>query len=318
MLQGGNLPHSLLMVGPEGAGKELLAVELAARLNCETGWKDAGERCSSCIKISHLEHPDLHTIFPIPYGEWEKSLPVVIESRREDFFNRGEFGTRARSIGIDCTRRIIEAVSKQPFEGRRTVVIVCEAHMMTTEAQNAFLKLLEEPPASTVLILVTEHPDMLLPTIVSRCQEIRFDPLPADGVARFLETFRAVESGEAGRLASISEGSLRRALNFLDERFLEIRSDAEALLGLVAEGKKAELVAEAEAASQRYSREEVRELLDEAVIILRGIAVSPNGAPRDFPADLRKIGRASKNLGRNADVELTLVQLLLDLAGGWY
>ncbi len=267
-------------------------------------------------------------------------MPVVIESRREDFFAYGEFGGRARSIGIDIIRSVIEKVSKHPFEGRHNVVVVFEAHLMTTEAQNAFLKLLEEPPPSAVLVLVTEFPDRLLETVRSRCRRVRFDFLSAGLVAEFLERFYAVEAGEAKRAALLAEGNLRRGVRLLEEGFEDLRGDAVSIVRLVMEGKGRELIAEAEAVAGRYGREDVAMLLDEVAVLLRllmraqtGIAAKDErrlvtemlgreagekAAGRDIPSDLRRINRAAGNLARNVDAELTISQLLLDLAGKWY
>lgn len=337
MLQSGRLPHSLLFVGPEGAGKELAAVDLAARLNCETSSNDSARACASCRRVSTLEHPDLHLVYPVPHAEWEKSVLAIMESRREDFFNYGEFGNRARSVGINSIRRVIEAVSKHPYEGRHTVVIIFEAHLATVEAQNAVLKLLEEPPASTVLILVTGYPDRLLPTIVSRCQQIRFDRLSPETVAAFLESFYCVEAAEAERIAAHSEGNLRRGIKFLDERFLGIRKDAVSLIRLVLDGKARELLGESQAIAYRYTREEIEELLAESAGILRlvmreggsdggmdyldreiGKARLKQALKRDIPSDIGRIRRAARALRRNANAELTMSQLLLDLTGKWY
>ena len=344
------LPPSLIFAGPEGAGKELMAVKLAALLNCESGRRTPrgdgsapcgpGERCPSCSRIRSLEHPDVHILYPVPHGEMDKALPEVLESRREDFFNYGESGTRARSIGIDMVRHVTEILSKHPFEGRRTVVALFEAHLATAEAQNALLKLLEEPPPSATVILVTEYPDRLLGTILSRCQEIRFDPLPAEAIAGFLEEFYAVEAGEAVRLAALAQGNLRRGIKLLDERFLALWNDGAAAAQLVVDGKGKELLAEAEALSMRYTREEVVELLEEMIIIFgllirsrdgslgdteRGVLEESLGAARlaaaerrDLSADIRKISSSIGSLRRNADVELTLSQVLLDLTGAWY
>lgn len=340
MRKSGKLPPSIVFTGPEGSGKELLAVDLAAALNCDSSCEDHDRRCPSCVRTGNLEHPDLHMIYPVPYGEIEKSLPVVLESRREDFFNRGEFGNRARSIGINLIRRIIEDVSKQPFEGKHSVVILFEAHLTTLEAQNAFLKLLEEPPRSAVLVMITEFPDKLLPTILSRCREIRFEPLSGEVIARFLERFYSVEGEEARRLSKAAGGNLRRSIKLLDERFLGIRNDAQSLLKLVLGNKAKELLGESEAITRRYTREEVRELLDESVIMLRHLMryLSGEGSDeesemlermfggdcvklgktRDIPADIHKIHLAAGRLKRNADMEVTLSQLLLDLMGKWY
>jgi DNA polymerase-3 subunit delta' len=326
MISGSSLPSSLLFTGPEGVGKELSAMRLAAMLECDSG--TACGECSSCRAISSLEHPDIHPVYAVPSADRMRNVPVIIESRREDFLARGEFGGRARSIGIEQIRAVIDRVSKQPFSGPRSVVVVMQAHMATTEAQNAFLKLLEEPPSSAAIVLVTERPDLLLPTVVSRCSEIRFNPLPDAVTAEFLRVFLSVEEKEAGRIAALAGGNLQRASRFLDERFLGLRKDAESIVRLVLEGKARQLPAEAESASHSYSRGEVVELLGEMTIIMRGLmrgrkagmeGKAADAIPgRDISADMRKISAAGRSLSRNADVELTLAQLLLDLAGRWY
>ena len=326
MISTDTLPASVLFTGPEGSGKELAAMYLASLLECE-GRSACGD-CQACRAISSLEHPDVYLVYPVPSADREKSIPVIIESRREDFLARGEFGNRARAIGIEQIREVMERISRLPFSGPRSVVIVMEAHRATIEAQNAFLKVLEEPPASSVIILVTKRPDLLLPTIMSRCSEIRFDPLPDETTARFLETFLSVEKGEAERIAAVAGGNLQRAARFLDERFLGLRRDAATMVSLILDGKAKRLPAESESAAHNYSGEESGDLLDEMIAIMRSLMrgeevgipaeTASAASARDIPADIRKITAASRNLGRNVDIELTLSQLLLDLAGRWY
>jgi DNA polymerase-3 subunit delta' len=267
-------------------------------------------------------------------------MPAVIESRREDFFATGEFGGKARSIGIKSIRKVIETVSKHPFEGRRTVVVIFEAHMMTVEAQNAFLKVLEEPPPSSVLVLVTEFADKLLDTVVSRCQHIRFDYLGREAVAGFLEMFYSVEKKEAERISILSEGNLRRGIRFLEQDFAALRADAATLLRTVFGGTGRDLLGEAERIAREYNRDEARTLLEEMAVLMRllmrrqagvadddeggllgemlGAEISKAGLGRDLPDDLGKVDRALGNMSKNADLELTLSHLLLDLTGKWY
>ncbi len=349
----GKLPPSLIFAGPEGSGKELMAVKLAALLNCEGSSAEApcgpGGRCPACAKIRTLEYPDFHLIYAVPHAEIDTALPEVVESRREDFFARGEFGGKSRSIGIDLVRLVIEALSKHPFEGKRSVVAIFEAHLATAEAQNALLKILEEPPPSAVIALVTEYPDRLLPTIRSRCQEIRFDALPSTAVAGFLEEYFAVEPGEARRLAALAQGNLRRGIGFIDGRLIKLWKDAAAVVGLVIDGKRKELLAEAEEIAsysetwkrnRHYSREEVTELLEEMIILFGLLVRNRDGlveeaersalagtigaarvaasSARDLSGDVGTISAAIESIRRNADLELTLTHLFLDLAHEWY
>jgi DNA polymerase-3 subunit delta' len=145
------LPPSLIFSGPGGAGKRATALATAQALNClsprgEGESYDACGTCPACVRIARGAHPDV----------------IVVEP--------GDSG----SIKIEQIRDAIESAGYRPFEGRRRVVIIGEADAMAAPPQNALLKVLEEPPPSSVFILITARPDMLLPTVRSRCQHLRF------------------------------------------------------------------------------------------------------------------------------------------------
>jgi len=145
------LPPSLIFSGPAGAGTRETAVATAQALNCLSPSgagesRDACGTCAACVRIARGAHPDV----------------IVVEP--------GDSG----SIKIEQVRDAIESAGYRPFEGRRRVVIVNEADAMAASPQNALLKVLEEPPPSSVFILITARPDMLLPTVRSRCQHLRF------------------------------------------------------------------------------------------------------------------------------------------------
>ncbi len=145
------LPPSLIFSGPDGAGMREMAIATAQSINClaPTGKgdeRDACGTCAACTRIARGIHPDV----------------IVIEP--------GDTG----AIKIDQIRDVIDRCGFRPFEGRRRVVIVDEADALISGAQNALLKTLEEPPSSSVFILATMRPDMLLPTVQSRCPRLRF------------------------------------------------------------------------------------------------------------------------------------------------
>jgi len=206
----GTLPPSLVFAGPGGVGKRLTAVALAQALNCHDGdigepmslGKDACGTCASCTRIARGVHADVLFIQP------------------------GDSGT----IKVDQVRDAIDRTAYRPFEGRRRVVIVDEADALLSEAQNALLKTLEEPPPASVFVLVTARPDMLLPTVRSRCHRLRFGPLAAADVAAILIRDHGFAETDARAAAAASDGSVGRALDEDAGEVIEARDAAARLL----------------------------------------------------------------------------------------
>jgi DNA polymerase-3 subunit delta' len=207
---GATLPPSLLFAGPSGVGKRLTAVCVAQALNCQTPIlessverlpTDACGRCPTCARIARGVHPDV----------------VIVEP--------GETG----SIKIDQVRDVVDRAMYRPFEGRRRVVIIDEADALVAAAQHALLKTLEEPPPSSVFILVTARPDVLLPTVRSRCPELRFRPLSAANIASVLVA-RHHSEAEARAVAATADGSLGQALQASAGELVEAREIAQSVL----------------------------------------------------------------------------------------
>jgi DNA polymerase-3 subunit delta' len=204
----GSLPPSVIFAGPEGVGKRTAAVALAQLMNCLTpvvqagGWSDACGECPSCKRIGRGVHADVLLLEP------------------------GDTGV----IKIDQVRDAVERAAYRPFEGRRRVVIIDDADLMNADAQNALLKTLEEPPAASTFVLVTSRPDMLLPTVRSRCQRLRFGRLSPADVASVLMSTHHYAAADAHAAASLSDGSLGLALEGGSDAFLEARQAAADLL----------------------------------------------------------------------------------------
>jgi len=178
------VPAALLLLGPAGIGKRTLADALAARLLCEAGTDDACGVCSQCTRVAVGTHPDLRV--------------VVRDADRKD-------------VRTEQIRELTRWLSLTPLMAGRKVGIVDGAHEVNEHGQNALLKTLEEPPGSTVLLLTASAPSLLLPTVRSRCRQVRLDPLPVALVRRIIET-RSIEAAESEVLASLAEGSPGRAL----------------------------------------------------------------------------------------------------------
>jgi DNA polymerase III subunit delta' len=227
----GALAQSLLLHGPAGIGKERFAHWIAALILCPTP-TDVGPcgRCRSCRSVDRLEHPDVHWFFPV--SRPEGATPEKLREKLEEARGTELAARRADPVRVPTFERppahylqsiltLQRLASLRPSVGDRKVFVVGDADAMvpqesSQEAANAFLKLLEEPPADTTLILTSSIPGALLPTIVSRVLPVRLLPLGPDTVAAFLERECGIAAPVASALAAGSEGSVGRALRLRD------------------------------------------------------------------------------------------------------
>jgi len=181
--------NSYLFLGSEGIGKKYVALQFAKTLNCLEG--DGGEACDHCIsckKIDHALHPDVLIIEP-----------------------------EGQNIKVDQVRQLQKELAYRPYEAKRRVCILTAADRMAPHIPNTLLKTLEEPPLHTVIILLANNPRFILPTILSRCQPVRFNPLPIPLVSKWLMEDKGFNQAEAHLLALLSEGSPGKALEIQEE-----------------------------------------------------------------------------------------------------
>lgn len=183
--------HSYLFWGNEGIGKKYVALQFAKALNClDRGWQkgDSCDTCISCKKIDQSLHPDVMVLEP-----------------------------EGQTLKVDQVREMQKDLAYRPYEGRYRVIILSAADRMAPQMSNTLLKTLEEPPLHTILILIANHPQGMLPTILSRCQSLPFSPLPPSLVSRWLVEEKGINEKEASLLALLSGGSLGKALEIRDE-----------------------------------------------------------------------------------------------------
>ncbi|MGD9568458.1 MAG: DNA polymerase III subunit delta' [Sedimentibacter sp.] len=183
------ISHCYIFEGPNGMGKYELALIFAQSLFCENFTQNPCNICSSCIKINSNNHPDLHII-----NNDETTL------KREE---------------IDD---LIESIYKKPYESSKKVYIVKAAHEMTPQAANTFLKTLEEPPGDSVIILLTTNSNLLLSTIVSRCQTIKFRNVNKETIKKYLKENYSTTEEISDLAAEYSKGILNKAVNIISEK----------------------------------------------------------------------------------------------------
>jgi DNA polymerase-3 subunit delta' len=187
----GRLAHAYLFVGPAGVGKRTFAVELARALLCEKRGDrlEACGSCTACVLFAAGTHPDF-----LATGRPEESQEFPIERMRE----------------------VCQSFALKSARGHGKVVVIDDADDLNEEAANCFLKTLEEPPPRSLLILLGSSPDRQLPTVRSRCQVIRFSPLPAPLVEEILREKGVEDTALLGRLVHMAAGSPGRALELAD------------------------------------------------------------------------------------------------------
>lgn len=218
--------HAYLFYGPYGSGKRAAAVAFAKALQCTEAEADGCGTCTNCRRIDAMNHPDVRFLIPAP----NKTPHADITARRQemgrnpyqtvDYLRRphAKAGNRhAQYLLETLTDQIRPVTDHTAFEGGYKVVVITDAEALAVQTSNGFLKILEEPLGKTVFILTAERPDRLLPTILSRCQPIRFAPLSPTEIEEALVTRWGVPRNEVQTLARLSEGSISIALDLRDD-----------------------------------------------------------------------------------------------------
>jgi DNA polymerase-3 subunit delta' len=178
--------------GPQGIGKKMVAKIIAQALNCTADLNKPCGSCSSCLKTEKLQHPDLH----------------IIENDESQ-------------IKIEDIRGIQREANFRPYEGVMKVFIIDNAHRLNPDAANSLLKLLEEPPKDSLIILITHKPQAIFKTVLSRCKVIKFAPLSRTGLESVLIRDHSVDKHAAHFLAFYGEGRLGLALKLKDSKIAE-------------------------------------------------------------------------------------------------
>ena len=287
MQQEDRIPHAMLFCGTDGVGKFLVAEALAAAILCHAPvHNQACGHCKACRALAAGTHPDFFQIQP--------------ESETK----------AAPAIRIEAVRKLQEEIARIPLLSERRVVIMQEADKMNEAAANCLLKTIEEPSGQIVFILLTSRPSALLDTIISRCMRVEFGILQPEELVKILQQ-QGIEEPLAGKLASIADGSVSKALAMQDEELLNLQTQAFDLASAAGTLGVEQLLQLAKEMSS-HSRERLIQWLGFLAMIYRDLLMlySGSGLPLYNQSD---IDRLSSLLNKYHQQELLqLLQLVQD------
>lgn len=276
-LESGSFVHAYLISGLPGMGKRTLAGLMAQYLLCE---REGGEKpcgtCPSCIRVRENNHPDVLIVEP------GKPISSQVDAGR-------------KTIPVEDIRAVIEITGRHTFEGGRRIVMIRQADKLTTAAQNALLKTLEEPMEGTVFLLMTDAPELLLPTIVSRCRALKLHPWPDETIKRVLKA-RGVPESRAMEALHVCGGSIGRALDTAaDEAYWQRRRDV--MADFFAIPDRSEILRVSSAWRERKDASD--ELLDDIEDMLRTLTLvrleqRDAAVLSDYPAPWQRMAREAE------------------------
>ena len=306
------IPHGYLFLGMSGVGKSRTAIAMAHALNCMS--PSAGEGCGRCVPCRGIQEGKFEDLsFVEPQGE---------------------------VIKIEQIRELERTLAFKPRIGKYRVTVIREAERLTEEAANAFLKTLEEPPPGNVLVLQATDLSRLLPTIVSRCQQVRFQPIPTSLISDWLVREKGASRDKGMLLARLSEGSIGKAARMWEEDAQSRRGEAfTRLMSLpgLSDGEVLSLALELKGKSKDQERPNAQALVGLWKTWMRDLLLLHLGGSEellihmDYLGELKKgldtftidslmealklLDQAERDLSRFRNVELLLENLLLALKG---
>lgn len=303
-LRSGKTAHSYLFEGVSGCGRRKTALTLIQALFCKSSTDDACGVCPSCRKIESGNHPDIHLLSPLP---------------------------DKRDISIEQLREMQRELSLRPYEAPRKACVIDPAERLNANSANSLLKTLEEPPGNALIILLTENAGMLLSTVRSRCQLIRFAPLSLEHILLLLER-SGMPQEAAALVAPMSGGSLQKALELDNESLVARRENVLARVAKLSIDQISTIFDAAEELSG--NRDATLELLDmllsffrDAVhlgagsgeIVNRSVmsAIESIASRRSLPHNLKlleQIYETRRAVQRNANPKLALDQLFMTMS----
>jgi DNA polymerase-3 subunit delta' len=254
------LSHAYIFYGPEGVGKEYIALEFAKAINCVDNKNRPCNNCSSCLKINQFNHPDIKFIFPYAKTWSLEDIRQRIKAKVEN-----PFSTIALSgntlIPIDQIRELKNESKYTPYEAEKKFYIISNADKLSRESTNAFLKLLEEPPSTLIIILVTSSLATLATTIRSRCQLIYFPRLSYEEAITVVSKYNMIDD-RISQIVRLAEKNLKIIFDTLDKDIIEKRQIVYGYLKAIASRNTLKILEITDLITKKFDKNFLKEILN--------------------------------------------------------
>lgn len=275
----GRISHAYIFYGNEGIGKDAAAIEFAKVLNCDNRQADnqACDVCKSCIDIGSFKSPLFKFITALPSGknETDEDINPLEKLDKEDFANylseielksrdkyHKFFLAKANDIRIISIRQIKNDIYLTGRSGKKKVFLISCAEKLNPQSSNSLLKILEEPPKDSVIILTTSRINSIIPTIVGRCQKVKFDNLTKSNIADYIsKKDDRISKPDAEFFSGIAEGSITKCNEILENNFLELREKVLDLLTAILTNQQLKLGNEIDYVIGKKDKQRIKQFL---------------------------------------------------------
>lgn len=221
--------HAQMLLGPEGSGKLPLAIAFAQFLLCDNpGRKDSCGECPNCKKVNSHTHPDVHFVYPVVVSktdkvassddlrsEWNEMVTKRVYFGLNNWLEYNDSLGKNPIIGVDESRSIMKKLSLKSYSDKYKIMIIWMPEKMNAQAANKLLKILEEPPAKTIFLLLCNNSEQILPTILSRTQIVNIPSLSSEEIQTYLQKQLNADKDVVASIANLSQGNLVRAIDAL-------------------------------------------------------------------------------------------------------
>jgi len=296
IFQSGKVSHAYIFYGAEGIGKDAAAIEFAKLLNCDDhlNGNEACDKCKSCTETDSFRSSLFKFITALPTGknESDEDTNPVEKLEKEDFelyleemdakisdkYHKISIA-RANDIRISSIRQIRREIYMTGRSGKKKVFLISGCDQMNPQSANSLLKILEEPPKDSILILTTARINSLLPTIIGRCQKIKFNNLSKEQILSYIKSKdNVIKDSEAEFYAQLSDGSITKCNEILGKNYLELRDKVLELLGALLTNQHLKLGNDIDFITGKKDKERVKQFLILLSVWFRDITAKSHGS----------------------------------------